>query len=403
MIYKINDKVAFVKGAKNGAIYDFITQKVYSVNDAGCSIIKQFIENGLKIGDDDYLKLLERKNIISNSFVPSIYRSSKLFAIKLSMAWIEVTQKCNLKCIHCYEGNNHVRDNNAIALIDWQNIINQLSDEKIDRLIVIGGEPCCNNDINEILLYAAKYPIDITLFTNATLLDDALLNTIIDNKIKVKVSVYGPNSEIHDSITTIKGSFNKLVSNVKKMKENGVDVTSSIVIMKENELFVDQTIEFVKSIGMRFKKIDVIRNVYGGTQNEHTPTVQKVLDYAYFKKPNFVTSEEQFENNLMQNTCWYGKIAIMENGDVIPCEFERNYKYGNIHENTIREILLKEETISKWRLNLDNIEVCKDCEYRYACKDCRALGISVSGSMTSKNPRCLYNPYIGEWAKNNNY
>jgi radical SAM protein with 4Fe4S-binding SPASM domain len=87
----------------------------------------------------------------------------------------------------------------------------------------------------------------------------------------------------------------------------------------------------------------------------------------------------------------------MENGDVIPCEFERNFKYGNIREYSINEILNKEETISKWNLNFDKIETCKDCEYRYACKDCRALGLSVCGSMTSKNPRCLYDPYQGVW------
>ena len=315
------------------------------------------------------------------------------------MAWIEVTQKCNLKCVHCYEGNEHKMLEKKLTLNEWKHVIDQLAFEGIERLIIIGGEPCCNKNLNEILLYASQYPFDVTLFTNATMIDEALLKTITTQKIRVKISVYGHNSEVHDAITTIKGSFDRLVGNVKRLIENNIDVTASIVAMKENELFIDDTIQFVKSIGMNFKKYDVIRSVYGGTQDLHRPVTEKILDYAYFKKPNFWTSEAQFAKNAFLNTCWYGKIAIKENGDVIPCEFERNYKYGNVRESSINEILKKKDTISKWYLNFDKIEVCKDCEYRYACSDCRALGFSARGSMTSKNPRCLYDPYQGEWAE----
>ncbi len=400
MIYRVNNKVLFVQGAKNGAIYNFNTGKVYSVNDSGCDIIKDYVIGKTKVDEDSYLKLLDENQLISRSFTPCKYLTSNRFDVKLEMAWIEITQKCNLKCVHCYEGNEHMGFKNVLSIAEWKCVIDQLAAEKINRLIVIGGEPCCNRDTNEILSYAAQYPIDITLFTNATLIDEQLFKTIVDKNIRVKISIYGPNADIHDKVTTVKGSFDKLVATVQRLKDKSVDVTSSIVVMKENEEYIDQTVEFVKSIGMNFKKYDVIRNVYGGTQSEHTPVSKKALDVAYFKKPNFWTSEEQFERNFALNTCWYGKIAVMENGDVIPCEFERNYKYGNIRNNTIREILEKDETISKWWLNFDKIDVCRDCEYRYACRDCRALGISVCGSMTSKNPRCLYNPYSGEWNGN---
>ena len=43
--------------------------------------------------------------------------------------------------------------------------------------------------------------------------------------------------------------------------------------------------------------------------------------------------------------------------------------------------------------------VCKDCEYRFACKDCRPLAKSVDGCQNGKNPRCKYDPYTGNWNK----
>ena len=84
---------------------------------------------------------------------------------------------------------------------------------------------------------------------------------------------------------------------------------------------------------------------------------------------------------------------------MIPCEFEREFIYGNVKMHNINDIINSPRTLDKWFMDFTKIEGCKDCEYRYACKDCRPLGISICGSMTSKNPRCLYDPYKGEWGE----
>lgn len=90
-----------------------------------------------------------------------------------------------------------------------------------------------------------------------------------------------------------------------------------------------------------------------------------------------------------------GKIAITSCGDVLPCIFSRNDIVGNIKADN--EDYLKNEIIKKWSITKDNIEVCKDCEYRYCCHDCRPLAIGIYGNMFSKYPRCCYNPYTGIW------
>ena len=44
-MYEINKDVVFVQGAVNGAIYDFISEKVYSINYTACEIVKRYIFN----------------------------------------------------------------------------------------------------------------------------------------------------------------------------------------------------------------------------------------------------------------------------------------------------------------------------------------------------------------------
>jgi hypothetical protein len=54
-----------------------------------------------------------------------------------------------------------------------------------------------------------------------------------------------------------------------------------------------------------------------------------------------------------------------------------------------------------WASTKDQVAVCKDCEYRYVCFDCRPLSEGAAGGradyLHAPYPRCTYNPYTGEW------
>ena len=81
----------------------------------------------------------------------------------------------------------------------------------------------------------------------------------------------------------------------------------------------------------------------------------------------------------------------------MPCVFARNVSYGNVMELTIREILQQDMLKKCWGLIYDDIDGCKECEFRYACKDCRPVAYAKTGCLTEKNYKCLYNPLEGVW------
>lgn len=49
-----------------------------------------------------------------------------------------------------------------------------------------------------------------------------------------------------------------------------------------------------------------------------------------------------------------------------------------------------------WYIHKDQIEVCKDCEFRYICTDCRAY-LEDPDNLYSKPLKCGYDPYTCEW------
>lgn len=395
---EINDGVIFVKGALNGAIYDFNTRKVYSVNDIACEIIDKYI-NKLKINIDEqeYLIKLESANLINKDFEIHKYIPPAESKQTLEVAWLEVCQTCNLRCIHCYEGEVHKSTKNPVPIEKWKEIVDELLQLGIKRIIIIGGEPCCYKNIYEILEYSSKQNIHVTLFTNATLINKEIIECLKNNKISVKVSLYGHTEKIHDLITQVKGSFNQLLKNVKWLIDEGIEVYASVVIMKENQDYTNEIANFAREIGMKYSRYDVIRTVYGGEQSIHTPDKQQVIESSYLVRPNFLITKEKFDKSCIQNSCWSNKISIMDNGDVIPCEFSRNIIYGNVLESSIKDILKSRAVLNCWKITNDMVKTCCDCEFRYACKDCRPLAMSIDNDFYRKNPRCTYEPVTGTW------
>ena len=396
-MFEINRDVFFVKGAVNGAVYDLVGEKVFSVNNTACEIIARYCNGAAVEVDADYLKKLRAANLISEEFTPKETGFEDDGRAELEMAWLEITQACNLRCVHCYEGSVHKSCANALSLSEWKDVIDRLKDLHVKRTVVIGGEPCCHANLIEILEHILRRKIDVSLFTNATLLNDAAINFIAQNRIRVKISVYGHCAEIHDKITGVAGSFAKTERAIKKMTSQGIPVDASVIIMKENQDFLSEIIAWTKEHNMNYHRYDTIREIGGGAKNAHAVTASKVLRGVYMTKPNFKITKKSFFRNLHRNSCWCGKFAVTENGDVLPCVFERTIIYGNVRQNSLKDIAASEAARKCWFMDLGKVQICRDCEFRFACHDCRPVACAVTGKFDGKNPRCLYDVYAGIW------
>src|SRR5574344_1074185 len=110
-LYEINTDIIYVKGAKRGAIYNFKTGKVYSINDIACKQIEEYINKGIRF---NFLDNLYEIRLLSKEFTPKIY-NLKRPEKKLNFVWLEITSKCNLRCIHCYQGETHQEIKNSLS------------------------------------------------------------------------------------------------------------------------------------------------------------------------------------------------------------------------------------------------------------------------------------------------
>ncbi|WP_106917244.1 grasp-with-spasm system SPASM domain peptide maturase [Chryseobacterium aurantiacum] len=119
------------------------------------------------------------------------------------------------------------------------------------------------------------------------------------------------------------------------------------------------------------------------------------VDMKYFN-----TNLPKVLEAINHNSCLHKKIGIDREGHIKNCPLMQE-SFGNIRNISLEEIVLQPNFKRYWSLTKDHIEVCKDCEFRYLCTDCRAYTESShytsDGLDVSKPLKCGYNPYTNEW------
>lgn len=137
------------------------------------------------------------------------------------------------------------------------------------------------------------------------------------------------------------------------------------------------------------------------------------VEYTKIKMKDFrfcgVVSKRFFGINLNKfveaqshNSCLNQKISIDVDGNIKNCPSMPN-SYGNINDTTLEEAINKPRFKQYWNVTKDEIAVCRDCEFRHVCTDCRAYTerseVDIEGLDLSKPLKCGYNPYTNEWTE----
>lgn len=119
------------------------------------------------------------------------------------------------------------------------------------------------------------------------------------------------------------------------------------------------------------------------------------IDIKYFK-----LNMSLFCESLNYNSCLNKKLAVDTNGNIKNCP-SMLQSFGNIKDATLKDVFDDSDFKKYWSITKDEIEICKDCEFRYICTDCRAYTerthTNSEGLDISKPLKCGYDPYTNIW------
>ena len=416
-LFLLNPGVYFATGAKNGAIYDTNSGNVYSLNQTGTQAILGQTQ------DQAFVKRLTKELRIGGLIEPTVVNKEKP-TISLDFVWFEIlSDDCNERCVHCYADSMppsyrrtletqapvvNTDNKQKLTAAEWKKLIDDTFALKCKQCQFIGGEPFLwRGENGETALDLAEHAKNagfeiVEIFTNATLITEQAAKRIKDLGLRVAVSLYSSDENTHESITRTRGSFRKTMQALQRLKELEIPTRVETVLMKQNQDTVEETDKMIADMGFSHRTPDVLRpNGRGGNQ-ELYPDTEIAIKYSLKTEPNFSANPDFIRKNINIHSCLSGKITITDTGEVLPCIFSRGQITGNVRKDSVENIL-KGELQNIWRITKDDIFVCKDCEYRYVCFDCRPISEGANEGKgdyrTSPYPRCTYNPYEGEWGK----
>jgi len=403
-----------VYGARRAAIYNLDTGDVFSIDPVSAKIIEQ-LEAGKTIPEvvsctpgcssEQILQYLEQlKENQLGSFLPTFEKKEKISLstdpyLKIDYIWLELRENCNLKCIHCYSESTDSKKKpvKRLSYQEWKRTIQEAYEMGCRNLQFIGGEPLLYGEkLFGLAAYARELGYrELEIFSNLILLKDRWIDLMEKFQIRIATSVHSAKPAIHDSITQKEGSFNKAIAAIQKLKDRNIPLRFGFTIMKHNQDYVEETMEFLRQLGDRDPIYDIVRPC-GRAKDEHLASAKYryIRDKALFLK----VKKDDFIKRYRGNGCWQGRMAISSSGDVMPCIMKRDNPAGNIKEMPLKDII-RGKLQEYWGLSRDKITTCKDCEYRYVCRDCRPVAYGPTGELIAKDPGCLYDPYKGEFIK----
>ncbi len=392
-----------VKGAKRSAIYDLEKGIIIQIRKDLELFLIDLVSNKKNI--QEKIKLLKEK-------APDLYKTLKLehslrrlfkssgnfanidFTYPNYMLWVEVTDACNQKCLHCYTESK--RKGFFLDADVLKKIIKQASGLSFEQIQFTGGEPFVYPGLWDFIEYARVLQgIKILeIYTNLTLIEQKDIDLMKKYQVKIATTLLGSCSEIHDKCTNTRGSFNRFMTNIRRIRDAGIDFRVGLIRLPENQddiSAIQRLMQKEKLISQdKFYYPDDVRPVGRGEKYKNSfpkESTSKNPDNLYLH-----INRQHFNTACYWNTCWGGELAISSKGDVFPCIFARNQLLGNIYEQDLDKII-NGPAQNYWKIKSDKIDKCKDCEYRYACMDCRVLSIKAGNGLFGKPARCNYDPY----------
>lgn len=315
---------------------------------------------------------------------------------RLAGLQFELTSRCNERCIHCYIPNGKKNTGFDLTFDQFKFIIDQFVDMGGIHVILSGGEALLNKDITKILCYCREKDLQISLLTNLISLTDQQISVIKDVNVSIiQVSLYSMNPEIHDTITTVKGSWQRTKDAIEKLHKAEIPVQISCPVMKANKDGYADVMSYAQ--GMRMKSTtDYIMMAQADLNTcnlanrlslkETEQVIQDIIDYDrdYLEEtlklePYSSIPEEEFAEMPL---CGAGinSLCVTVNGDIYPCAGWQAFVVGNVFKQSLKEIWEKSPKLAEIRkVKRKDFPKCLTCDARDYCAMCLVRNFNESG------------------------
>lgn len=303
---------------------------------------------------------------------------------------IELTWRCNHRCIHCYQ---YPPSPNELSTQEIKNILTQLADAGCLFLQLTGGEPLLRPDFWKIADFARKLSFAIILYTNGSLVTTEVASRIREFRfVQVHISLLGASEKTHDRIARTEGSYKRVIKAVEYLRDKDVNVMLSTVLMKENFSEFKEIIRLAKKMGVENR---ILPTIFPTDGRSKAPLDLRLSDAQLKEFYSYLFNIEKVDFGFYtrggkEPLCGFGRKggAINACGDLYPC-IGVPIALGNLREKTFTEIWQSSAMLKKIRAtHTENLTGCNTCLLSSHCMRCSGLALLEDGDLFGSSSEC---------------
>lgn len=339
-----------------------------------------------------------------------------------------VTQRCNLKCAHCYADATAKATTNELSYLEAKDLLEDLAQFGTPVVLFSGGEPFLRSDLTELVQYAVRLGMRAVISSNGTLISAKKARELKEAGVSyIGISLDGLEAT-HDEFRGVPGSFGDALRGIALAQGAGIKVGLRLTINRAN---VDQ-IPALFAL-MREQKIPRVcfyhmvaagrGHSLGETTLSHTETrkaVDTVIDltrqahadgyplevltvdnhadgpYLYLRllRENPARAAEVLTLLQMNggNSSGLGIGCVSWDGTVYPDQFWRSQPLGNVRERMFSEIWhdLTHPLLGKLKEKKRHVTGrCVKCRWLDVCGgNLRARAHAATDDIWGEDPAC---------------
>jgi 12,18-didecarboxysiroheme deacetylase len=339
-----------------------------------------------------------------------------------------VTQRCNLKCIHCYA---HAKDRsfkNELSTEEGKALLDDLAQFGVPVILFSGGEPLMRKDLPELARYAVGLGMRAVISTNGTLITPEKAEMFKEIGLSyVGISLDGL-EEVNDRFRGVKGAFQDALTGIRNCQEAGIKVGLRFTINRLNATEVSGIFDLLEELNV--PRICFYHLVYAGRGSKlieedlsHEDTravvdliIDRTKDLHDRGKPTEVLTVDNHADgpyiymrlcredperakDVLELLKWNegnnsgrGIGCVSWDGAVHADQFWRHYSFGNVRERPFSEIWtdLSNELMRKLKEKKKHVKGrCAQCRWLDVCAgNFRVRSEAALGDLWAPDPAC---------------
>ncbi len=344
----------------------------------------------------------------------------------LLVIW-EVTQACDLACVHCRASAQSQRHPDELTTGQGYRLLDQIRSFGEPLMVFTGGDPLKRPDLYDLIRYSVKIGLRTNVTPSATplLTAEAIEQFQAAGVTRMALSLDGPDAATHDDFRGIPGTFDRAMFALRHARDIGLDTQLQTTVTRRNMARLPEVAEIAREVRTRMWSLFflIVTGRAAETDDLLAAEYEQVFEFMYelsktapfgiktteaMHYRRYVAQRIKAEHGATANesargVAWRtagvsdgkGFVFVSHTGEIFPSGF-LPLSGGNVLESSLPDVYRNSDLFRTLRDTDQREGKCGLCEYKKICGGSRSRAYALTGDFLAEDPRCIYQPHLAD-------